>query len=175
MAERIELHYELNGETRTVTVEPDGAQFRVRVGKTIYNVTAQQPKPGQLILDIDARRLRLHVARSGARRYVTLSGQTWRLEQTQPERQRRGTAAGGPAGSGSLAATMPGLVLEVLVAEGDNVKRGDTLVVLEAMKMELRIAAPHDGFVRTIHCEVGQVVERGQVLVGVEEKDEVFR
>ncbi|HEX9924508.1 MAG TPA: biotin/lipoyl-containing protein [Anaerolineae bacterium] len=172
MAERIELQYELNGETRTVTIEPDGTQFRVTIGETIYTVTAQQPKPGQLILDIDGRRLQAHVARSGTRRYVALSDQTWRLEKAQPERQHRGAVVGGLAGSGSLAATMPGLVLEVLVAEGDNVERGDTLVVLEAMKMELRIAAPHAGFVRTIHCEVGQVVERGQVLVGVEEKRE---
>lgn len=173
MADRIELQYEVNGETRTVTVEPDGTQFRVTIGETMYTVTAQQPEPGQLILDIDGRRLRVHVARSGSRRYVALSGQTWRLAETQPERQRRGTAAGGLAGSGSLAATMPGLVLEVLVADRDNVKRGDTLVVLEAMKMELRIAAPHDGQVRTIHCQVGQVVERGQVLVEVEEKGEL--
>jgi biotin carboxyl carrier protein len=173
MADRIELHYEINGETRTVTVEPDGTRFRVTIGETGYTVTVQQPEPGQLILDIDGRRRRVHIARSGAWRYVALSGQTWRLEATLPERPRKGTAAAGLAGSGSLAATMPGLVLEVLVAEGDQVERGDTLVVLEAMKMELRITAPHDGYVRQIHCQVGQVVERGQVLVEVEEKNEL--
>jgi biotin carboxyl carrier protein len=64
---------------------------------------------------------------------------------------------------------MPGLILDVLVKDGDEVARGDTLVVLEAMKMELRITAPYVGRVRRIHCATGQVVERGQVLVEVEE------
>jgi biotin carboxyl carrier protein len=64
---------------------------------------------------------------------------------------------------------MPGLVREVLATEGAAVKRGDTLVVLEAMKMELRLTAPYAGRVRRVHCAAGQVVERGQRLVELEE------
>ena len=60
---------------------------------------------------------------------------------------------------------MPGRVLDVLVAPGDRVQKGDTLVLLEAMKMELRIQAPADGEVSRVLCAAGQVVERGQVLV----------
>ena len=63
---------------------------------------------------------------------------------------------------------MPGLVLDVLVNEGDPVAKGDTLVLLEAMKMELRISAPGDGRVAKVLCQAGQVVERGQVLVEIE-------
>ena len=64
---------------------------------------------------------------------------------------------------------MPGRVLDVLVAAGDAVKRGATLVLLEAMKMELRIQAAADGQVTRIHVKPGEVVERGQVLVEVDE------
>ena len=60
---------------------------------------------------------------------------------------------------------MPGRVLDVLVAEGDSVQKGDTLVLLEAMKMELRVQAPGDGQVARVLCAAGQVVERGQLLV----------
>ena len=60
---------------------------------------------------------------------------------------------------------MPGRVLDVLVRAGDVVRKGDTLVLLEAMKMELRIAAPADGSVVHVRCAAGDVVERGQVLV----------
>jgi biotin carboxyl carrier protein len=56
-------------------------------------------------------------------------------------------------------------VLDVLVAVGDEVKKGETLVLLEAMKMELRIQAPRDGFVTRVGCEPGQVMEKGQLLV----------
>ncbi|MFZ2359017.1 MAG: acetyl-CoA carboxylase biotin carboxyl carrier protein subunit, partial [Anaerolineae bacterium] len=75
-------------------------------------------------------------------------------------------------GAGSLAAAMPGLVLDVLVAEGDEVSQGQPLVLLSAMKMELRIAAPAAGKVVKVHCQAGQVVERGQVLVEIAEKSE---
>jgi biotin carboxyl carrier protein len=60
---------------------------------------------------------------------------------------------------------MPGRVLDVLVAEGDSVQKGDTLVLLEAMKMELRVQAPVDGQIACVLCAAGQVVERGQLLV----------
>lgn len=60
---------------------------------------------------------------------------------------------------------MPGLIVDVLVKEGDEVARGAALVVLEAMKMETRLTAPATGRVRCVHCAKGQTVERGQVLV----------
>lgn len=64
-----------------------------------------------------------------------------------------------------IAAPMPGLIVDVLVKEGDEVARGAALVVLEAMKMETRLTAPATGRVRCVHCAKGQTVERGQVLV----------
>ncbi len=60
---------------------------------------------------------------------------------------------------------MPGQVLEILVAEGDTVRQGAPLVILEAMKMETRISAPTGGIVTTLNCALGDVVERGQTLV----------
>ena len=62
---------------------------------------------------------------------------------------------------------MRGLVLDVLVGEGDLVDQGDTLVLLEAMKMELRITAPASGQVIRVRCQPGQIVERGQPLVEI--------
>jgi 3-methylcrotonyl-CoA carboxylase alpha subunit len=63
---------------------------------------------------------------------------------------------------------MDGRVVEVRVREGETVEAGETLVVLEAMKMELRITAPRAGRVRALHCRAGEVVERGRALVALE-------
>jgi biotin carboxyl carrier protein len=60
---------------------------------------------------------------------------------------------------------MPATVRKVHVAAGDEVRRGDVLVVLEAMKMELPVRAPHDGSVDIVKCSEGEMVEAGQVLV----------
>jgi propionyl-CoA carboxylase alpha chain len=71
---------------------------------------------------------------------------------------------------GGCRAPMPGKILHVHVSPGARVRRGDTLVVLEAMKMEHTVAAPHDGTVREVPVEPGQQVEAGEVLVVLEEE-----
>ncbi len=163
---KTEFTYQIGGEITTVAIERDGDCFQVTVGDNAYQIRAQRPEHGRLNLQVGDRRLRAHVASDGLRRYVALGGRTWTLERPQPQQKRRGSGAGGP-GAGSLAAAMPGLVLDVLVAEGDEVSQGQPLVLLSAMKMELRIAAPAAGRVLKVHCQAGQVVERGQVLVEI--------
>lgn len=64
-----------------------------------------------------------------------------------------------------LKAPMPGLVLDVRVSEGDSVKKGDPILVLEAMKMENIIKSPADGIVKKIHVKKGIAVEKNQVLI----------
>jgi biotin carboxyl carrier protein len=64
-----------------------------------------------------------------------------------------------------IKAPMPGLVLKVLVSEGDEVKKGDNLFILEAMKMENIIKAPADAVVKTIKIQPTDKVEKGQLLI----------
>jgi 3-methylcrotonyl-CoA carboxylase alpha subunit len=66
---------------------------------------------------------------------------------------------------------MPGLVLKVLVRAGDSVRTHQTLVVLEAMKMEHAIEAPHDGVVKSVNCAEGGRVAEGVVLIELEPED----
>ena len=72
---------------------------------------------------------------------------------------------------GSLLAPMPGSVLRVEVAPGDRVTRGQTVLVLEAMKMEHRITAPADGVVSGVHVEKGRQVDAGAVLAIIQEEN----
>jgi acetyl-CoA/propionyl-CoA carboxylase biotin carboxyl carrier protein len=81
-------------------------------------------------------------------------------------------AAGAAAGSGSLEAPLPGVVLAVRAPAGTRVAAGETVVVLESMKMELDVSAPRDGVVAHVDVAVGDHVQRGQVLAAVEEEDE---
>jgi biotin carboxyl carrier protein len=62
---------------------------------------------------------------------------------------------------------MPGVVRRVLVAAGDEVSRGQVLILLEAMKMEIRVTAPHAGRVERVSVVEGQPVDRGQTLVAL--------
>lgn len=65
----------------------------------------------------------------------------------------------------SIKAPMPGLVLNILVSEGQAVKKGDTILILEAMKMENALKAPHDGVVKKIAVSKGAAVEKNQLLI----------
>lgn len=165
-----ELHYQTPQGFRTVVVETAGAAYRVQVGEAIYVVTARPRPARQLALEVDGQRLRASVAQGGGRTFVHLAGAEeggpWVLERTTARRARAGAPV---AAAGALTAAMPGRVLDVLVAEGDGVRKGDTLVLLEAMKMELRIPAPADGVVSRVLCRAGEVVEKGQPLVEVAE------
>jgi len=75
------------------------------------------------------------------------------------------TTSRGEVGEGAVVAQMPGTVVDVDVNVGDKVTRGQKLLVLEAMKMENEIVAPHDGTVSKISVAAGALVNAGDVLV----------
>ncbi len=75
--------------------------------------------------------------------------------------------AQGTEGSVKISAPMPGTILGVKVAVGDTVEKGQTLLILEAMKMENEIAAPEAGTVSSINVENGASVESGQLLASL--------
>lgn len=69
-----------------------------------------------------------------------------------------------PAGAQTISAPMPGTILKVNVSNGKAVKKGDVLMILEAMKMENEILAPNDGTVSSVNVSQGATVESGTVL-----------
>lgn len=107
-------------------------------------------------------RVRLVGARRGDQRLLWIDGRT--LSAT---RARRHAAAPSPA-DGSLAAAIPAVVSQILVAVGDLVEPGDKLILLESMKMVIPILAPHGGRVSHIHCAPGDSVPAGVPLLEIE-------
>ncbi len=76
----------------------------------------------------------------------------------------KAAAPAGAAGSVEVTASVPGKICKIEAAAGAAVKAGDTVLVLEAMKMEIPVVAPQDGTVATINVAVGDTVESGDVL-----------
>lgn len=99
----------------------------------------------------------------GDRRLVFIDGEVYEFE-VQRQGRRRATAH-----HSSLMAPMPATVIKINVEAGAAVKKGETLLVLEAMKMELPIRAAADGVVAAIHCRQGELVQPGVPLVELDD------
>ena len=82
-----------------------------------------------------------------------------------------GLSLGNDSIEDEIHAPMPGIILEVNVAEGDKVKKGDPLCVLEAMKMENTLTASRDGIVKTVNIAKGDTVDKGKLLIELEKND----
>ena len=77
------------------------------------------------------------------------------------------SGVGAPESSGTIPAPLPGLVLDLLVREGDAVKAGQSLLIMEAMKMENQIQAPFDGTVKKIFVQKGANISEGDKMIEI--------
>lgn len=162
----MELRYQVGDEIKSVHIERLGEHYFVAIGDRRYTVAAHRSASGELVMRVNGERHSAYVAASGSTRFVAVDGRVLELSLPESGRARRRRLH---QGEGSLTASMPGQVRQVLVAEGDSVARGQTLIVLEAMKMEIRVAAPRAGRVARVQVSEGQVVDRGQVLIEMAE------
>ena len=117
------------------------------------------PAPGELIVRDGDRLEQLFAVTAGDTTWVFHDGIVYEVA-AETDAPRRGAHA-----QGTLTAPMPATVIEIKVAAGDAVKRGDILIVLEAMKMELPVRAPGDGTVKAIHCRPGDLVQPETSLI----------
>jgi geranyl-CoA carboxylase alpha subunit len=160
----MERRYSLGTADIAVRVETNGQGYLVSVGDRRYTVALRRDDHGCLTLDVDGRQVHAVVAQDGQRRWVSIEGVPYVLDPAYERRVNKTLADA----RDSLAAQMPGQVTGVYVTPGDHVERGQKLVVLEAMKMELQVTAPHAGRVRAVRVGIGDIVKRGQTLVEVE-------
>ncbi len=179
------FHYRGAGGNRAVRVERRGEHYVVHLGGRLREVIIRRAAGPALDLLVDGRPLRALVAAEGDRRAVKLgdgdalsfdrvdAGSDEGVEvRIEPRASAPGDApaAGRPAPDlpEAVTASMDGQIAAVMVKPGDVVEAGATLVVLEAMKMEMRLVAPRRALVRHVACQTGDVVRRGRLLVQLE-------
>lgn len=153
----------LTFDTITLDLKPDGKSHTVILDDRTAIVELLRAENGQMDLLIDGEHITAYVSSDNAKRWITINGRTTLLTKQTGSRK---TGAKHDH-SGELTAPMPGQVRAVNVSEGDAVTKGQTLMVLEAMKMEIRIQSPSDGMVSKLFVKQGQTVEREQILVEI--------
>jgi biotin carboxyl carrier protein len=101
---------------------------------------------------------------------VVVAGRAYRTVVEGPHKAPAATAGAGPlaAGSCEVRVPLPGLLVEVRVSEGQSVKAGTVVAVVESMKMQMELRAPRDGIVRSLPATPGREVQQGEILVVIE-------
>ena len=153
------------GEEIPIEVERHGNAYRVRFRDRwlVADLVNAGPYVRSLRLE-DGTQLSLVHDREGNMHQISLPDSTIHVEITDPlslKRKRREDEVGG---GGIIRAMMPGRIVRVTVKKGDSVRKGASLLVLEAMEMENDIQAPADGIIDVLFVEAGQTVESGAEL-----------
>ncbi len=165
--------YVLNKESHTLDVKRVGDDFEIEINGVHAQVQVISFAPPRITFLHDGKVFTARVAIDGKKRWMHVDGATDVFERADSHTQRahsHGAREG--TGSGIVVAPMPGQVRGVLVNEGDAVTEGQPLVILEAMKMELKVTSPHDGVVAKIFVTQGQSVEREQLVASVDETNQ---
>jgi len=166
---------DINGSGRVVSVERAGpGRYRVVVDGRPHEVDAARVGSYSLSLLLDgdsgvSREVQVAPAGGPGEMLVRLDGRTV-TAVINGRRTGRATADGGTHAHGeqSIVAPMPGRVVRVLVARGEEVTARQPVVVIEAMKMENELRSPKDGRVKDVTVAAGASVEAGRVLVVIE-------
>ena len=157
----------LGGEEHAVTVDraPEGAAVILDDGDPLPIEVVAMQVPGTVSLLIGGRPHRAFVARKGPNFEVTIGERRFVVTPAAAARRGRGAIGGAEDQPGQITAPLAGVVVEVRVAVGDVLEGGDTVLVLEAMKMQNEVQIPRAGTVTAVHVSGGQGVEKGALLV----------
>jgi biotin carboxyl carrier protein len=174
----MQFELEVGDSLRTVTVQRDGAMFRVTVDGHPYLVDLRRIDGATLSMLLQpnghaaARRsvdAAVVAGPSGGAFDVHVAGHSVPVQLRNGSGLRRlGVGSSHGAGPQRVTAPMPGKIVRVLVKAGDLVKARQGLVVIEAMKMENELKAARDGRIREVSASEGQSVDAGAALVIVE-------
>lgn len=156
----------VNDEEFVIEIDHDD---RIIVNGEPYEVDFQQmAESGVASLLLNHRSLEAFVEEREQAWEVLIQGELYMVrvedERTHRLAKARGTATA-VTGEAAVVSPMPGIIIAVSVVEGDEVVKGEKVVILESMKMENELMAPRDGVVMRVNVTSGASVEKGQVLV----------
>ncbi|MCP4230402.1 MAG: biotin/lipoyl-binding protein [bacterium] len=161
--------YEYNGEELTVSLDRTGDGWRVKYDESEFDVSAEKMGSGLFSMIVGDTPYRIYFAETNGDLHIFIAG--YKFVFREPGSEGIGTGGGGAAvvdGVLSVSAPMPGEIVKIPVAEGDEVSAGQVVAIVEAMKMENELTTSVDGVVKAVYSEAGRQVDNGELLVEIE-------
>ncbi len=150
-------------DERKVAATARDRDWLLQIGERRLVACGEQCSDGTLAVVLDGVRRNITVLDHDLETAVFLDGESWRLVEIDPLAPR----AGEDPTAGRLTAPMPGRVTQLMVEPGSRVRRGEPLMIIEAMKMEHTVAAPADGVVTAVRFAIGDLVGEGAELIAL--------
>lgn len=163
----MEYEFRAGGKTHAVAIEKKGERWHISVDGRALEADIVAAGPNVYSAVIEGETVTALVVKDGPRRHVSIGGRIVILEEPAAAASRTSPEEEIAAGVQTIKAPMPGRVVKIAAAEGAGVKKGQTIVVVEAMKMEHALSAAGAGVVQKILCAEGQNVDASQALAEV--------
>jgi biotin carboxyl carrier protein len=160
------INYEHENHVYNVTIERRENNYFITYDNTEYKVEAEETRPGQLKIKIGDRLIKSVITEGEKEKFVFVEGEVFRVRPVELTGTKKTKKKGG-----DLSSPISGKVVSVKVKNGDSVKKGDILMVIEAMKMEYLIRAPFDGNVKKVNFKEKDQIEIGQSTVELTKKE----
>ena len=168
----MKLQAEIGDKHHQIELTRDGAKVSAIIDGKAYDVEISEPEPNIYLIKNDGKVFEAYVAPTspaGQPTTVTVRGREIEVRLIDPKRLR-GFGEAGEHGDGlaEIKTAMPGKVVRILVEAGETIKKGDGVLVVEAMKMQNELKSPKDGTVANILVIEGATVIAGQPLAVIE-------
>lgn len=136
-------------------------EYKYKINGNLYKVAVGDIEENQVHVEVNGTPYTVELEKKVSPKIKPVVRTASTTPAAPPPAVTRPAVSGGKAG---IKSPLPGVILDIKVKEGDAVKRGQTLLILEAMKMENEICAPHDGTVAAVSVQKGEAVETGRTL-----------
>ncbi len=157
--------FTLAGVDQSVGVSRRQEGFALHLDERTLAADIEPLGQGRYRVAVDGRTAEVTLVRAGDSTFVHLDGQCWEIERRDPA---AAAAAGEGGAAGALVAPMPGTVISLAVEPGQEVVRGQTLMVIESMKLETTMSADSDAKVGEIHYQAGDTFPLKATLISLE-------
>jgi len=158
------INYEHNNNVYSVSSEKRDDFFFITYDNTEYKVKAEEIKPGQIKIKIGDRIIKAVITEGKKEKFVFVEGNVYKVKTVELTATRKRKKKQ----EGDLNSPISGKVVNVKVNKGTKVKKGDVLMVIEAMKMEYLIRAPFAGKIKKVNFKEKDQIEIGQETVVIE-------
>ena len=162
------INYEHENNVYNVIIEHKGDKYFITYDNTEYIVEAEELKPGLMKIKIGNKIIKSVISEGEKEKFVFVDGEVFKVRPVQLtglKKEKRKE-------EGDLNSPISGKVVSVKVKNGDSVKKGDVLMVIEAMKMEYLIRAPYDGKIKKVYFKEKDQIEIGQQTIDLIKKGE---